>query len=101
MSGSRPSRIASPQRDARRRQSAANSCSLAIQAARRERLETGPEDGLAWFAVANVAHPSADRGVLLRFGAAISARDFAATGGPRRYAPLISSRAGVARAGKW
>jgi hypothetical protein len=36
MSGSRPSRIASTQRDARRRHSVANSCSLAIRAARRD-----------------------------------------------------------------
>jgi hypothetical protein len=100
MSGSRPSRIASAQRDARRRQSAANSCSSAMRAARRdeERLAVISEDGLAWFATANLAGPSAGR-VSLRFGAVILGRDVAAIGGPRRCAALIVAHVGIAPAG--
>jgi hypothetical protein len=100
MSASRPSRIASAHWDARRWQSAANSCSSAMRAARRdeERLAVISEDGLAWFATANVAGASADR-VSLRFGAVILGRDVAPIGGRRRCAALIVSHVGVAPAG--
>src|ERR1700689_2580727 len=101
MSASRPSRIASAHWDARRWQSAANFCSSAMRAARRdeERLAVISEDGLARFATANVAGPSADR-VSLRFGAVILGRDVAPIGGGGgRAAALVVPAGGGAGGG--
>jgi hypothetical protein len=82
MSGSRPSRIASAQRDAWRRQSAAISASLAVRAARGERrLATGSENAL----------------VSLRFGTMTLAWEVEAI---RWRAALVASHAGIARAGR-
>src|ERR1700727_670161 len=99
MSGSRPSRIASTQPDARRRQSVANSCSLAIRAARRDEdpLAAISEHASTSFAAAEVARRSAND-VSLAFGVGIFARDIAVIGG--RCAALIASHAEAAP-GMW
>src|SRR5579872_1602956 len=80
MSGSRPLRIASAQRAARRWQSAAISSCPATRAARRDetRAPTRSEDGL----------------VSLRFGAMTLAREVVAI---RGRAALVASHSGIAR----